>query len=104
MITAFVTISLSKPMSLAEAEKAFEASAPRYRNLPGLVRKYFIRSNDGRSVGGVYLWEKRATAEALYAGEWKTRLETTFGAKPQIQWFDTPVVVDNSAGAGSKAA
>ncbi len=105
MITAVVQFKLPKAMSLDEAKRAFETSAPRYRNLPGLVRKYFIRSEDGRKAGGVYLWESRVAAEAVYAGEWKTRVEKAYGATPEILWFDTPVIVDNSAGkAGTKAA
>ena len=69
-----------------------------YRNLPGLVRKYYLRSEDGRRAGGVYLWESRAAAEACYGGEWKARVEQLYGSTPEILWFDTPVIVDNSAG------
>jgi heme-degrading monooxygenase HmoA len=104
MITAIVQILLAKPMSEDEAARAFEAAAPRFQNVPGLVRKYFLRSADGTRAGGVYLWETRAAADALYGAEWKARIENTYGAKPEIQWFDTPVVVDNSAGKATRAA
>jgi hypothetical protein len=104
MITALVQFALSAPISLAEATQRFESSAPKYQNLPGLVRKYYVRSEDGRSAGGIYLWESRATAEAVYNGEWRERVEKLYGAKPTIQWFDTPVVVDNRADAITKAA
>ena len=58
MITAIVQFLLPKPISLEEAARAFESTAPKYRKLPGLVRKYYLRSEDGRSAGGVYLWER----------------------------------------------
>jgi hypothetical protein len=103
MITAVVQFALSLPISLAEATKRFESSAPKYQNLPGLVRKYYIRSEDGRSAGGIYLWETRAAAEAVYNGEWRARVEKLYGGKPTIVWFDTPVIVDNS-GAIAQAA
>ena len=38
-------------------------SAPKYQNLAGLIRKYYIRSEDGRRAGGIYLWELRQAAE-----------------------------------------
>ena len=57
MITALVQFALPSPISLAEATKRFESSAPKYQNLKGLVRKYYVRSEDGRSAGGIYLWE-----------------------------------------------
>ena len=104
MITALVQFTLPSPISLAEATSRFESSAPKYQNLRGLIRKYYLRSADGRTAGGVYLWESRAAAEAVYDAEWTARVEKLYGGKPTITWFDTPVVVDNAAGAITKAA
>lgn len=105
MITTLVQFALPEPISLAEATRRFESSAPKYRNLPGLIRKCYVRSEDGRSAGGIYLWESRAAAEAVYNGEWRERVETLYGVAPTIAWFDTPVVVDNLAGGAiTKAA
>jgi heme-degrading monooxygenase HmoA len=105
MITAVVQFTLPKPISLEEAARTFESSAPKYKNLPGLVRKYYLRSEDGRRAGGVYLWETRAAAEAVYDGAWKARVRELYGSEPEIAWFDTPVIVDNqTGGAGTKAA
>lgn len=104
MITTLVQFALPSPISLAEATRRFESSAPKYQNLPGLIRKYYVRSEDGRTAGGIYLWESRAAAEAVYNGEWRERVEKLYGVKPTMTWFDTPVVVDNLAGAITKAA
>jgi len=105
MITAVVQISLPKPISSEEAARAFESTAPIYQGLPGLVRKYYLRSEDGRHVGGIYLWETRAAAECVYNVEWKARVKQVYGAEPEISWFDTPVIVDNQAGGAiTKAA
>ena len=105
MITTLVQFQLSSPISLAEATRRFESSAPKYQNIPGLIRKYYIRSEDGRVAGGIYLWERRADAERVYGGEWRERVEQLYGAKPSITWFDSPVIVDNLAGGAiTKAA
>ncbi len=104
MITAVVQFGLPKPVSLEEAAKMFESTAPKYKNLPGLVRKYYLRSEDGRKAGGVYLWESKAAAEKVYSGEWKARVEQLYGSTPEIAYFDTPVIVDNASGAVTKAA
>ena len=63
-----------------------------------------MRSEDGRRAGGVYLWESRQAAEAVYTGEWRTRVQQLYGSTPEIAWFDTPVIVDNCAGEITKAA
>ena len=105
MITAVVQISLPKPISSEEAARAFESTAPIYQGLRGLVRKYYLRSEDGRHVGGIYLWETRAGAESIYNVEWKARVKQLYCAEPEISWFDTPVIVDNQAGGAiTKAA
>ena len=105
MITTLVQFELPSPISLGEATRRFESSAPKYQNLQGLIRKYYVRSEDGRSAGGIYLWETRADAERVYNGEWRERVEKLYGAKPSITWFDSPVIVDNLAGGSiTKAA
>ena len=104
MITTLVEFHLPAPISLEEATRRFEESAPKYRNLAGLIRKYYIRSQDGRVAGGIYLWESRPAAERVYDGEWRARVEQLYGAKPTITWFDSPVIVDNAAGTITKAA
>ena len=38
------------------------------------------------------------------ASAWKARVKQLYGSEPKISWFDTPVVVDNQAGAITKAA
>jgi Putative mono-oxygenase ydhR len=104
MITTIVQFQLPAPVTLDEATRRFESSAPKYQNLAGLIRKYYIRSEDGRVAGGVYLWESRE-AERLYDREWRERVEKLYGAKPVISWFDSPVIVDNLAGGAiTKAA
>jgi hypothetical protein len=98
MITALVQFHLPAPIALEEATRRFETSAPNYRNLAGLIRKYYLRSEDGRIAGGIYFWETRQAAERVYDGEWRERVRKLYGVEPTIIWFDSPVMVDNQAG------
>ena len=65
MITVITTYRLPKPMTLEEARSAFLSTAPRYQAVAGLFRKYYYLSEDGNTLGGVYLWNSRAEAEAM---------------------------------------
>lgn len=98
MILTLVQFALAEPIDLAEAKRRFESSAPKYLALPGLLRKHYVLSDDGRRAGGVYLWESRAAAEAVYDGEWRRRVADLYGAAPTFLWFDSPVTVDPAAG------
>lgn len=93
MITAIVRFKLPPGVTLAEATKLFEGSAPRYRKLPELVRKYYLFEEG--TGGGVYLWKSREAAERVYTAEWKRTIADRYGAEPEILYFTTPVVVDN---------
>ena len=97
MITAIVRFPLPEGLTQNDARAMFEGAAPKYQNLPGLTRKYFLFGEDGKG-GGVYLWESREAADQLYSEEWKTMIEDKFGRAPEIIFYETPVVVDNLIG------
>ena len=69
MITVIATYELPTPITRDEAQRIFLSTAPKYQRVPGLVRKYYVPSKDGNSVGGIYLWNSRAEADALYTVE-----------------------------------
>lgn len=96
MITAIVNFDLPEGMTGAQAKEMFEASAPRYETVPGLVRKYYLFDAESGTGGGVYLWQDRESADALYEGGWRDTIRERFGSDPRIAWFDTPVIVDNT--------
>jgi len=98
MITALVQFKIPMPMSREKAKEVFASTAPKYQEAQGLIRKYYLLSEDGGTVGGVYLWNSREDAERLYTKEWKNFINEKYGADPLIVYFHSPVVVDNLSG------
>jgi hypothetical protein len=98
VITAIVRFKLPAPVSRDRAREMFEGTAPKYLKAPGLIRKYYLISDDGATAGGVYLWESREAAERLYTAQWRQFVSQTYGTEPSLEYFGTPVVVDNLAG------
>ncbi len=94
MITAIVRFSLPEGTTLDDARTMFKGSAPNYRSVAGLVRKYYLFDPAG-TAGGVYLWESRAAADRLYTDEWRQMISDKFGAPPEVSYFESPVIVDN---------
>ena len=95
MITAITRFTLPQPVTTEEAKAIFQTTAPQYRDLPGLFRKCYVVFDEGRAVGGIYLWNSRADAEAVYTESWKAFVREKYGCEPEITYLDTPVVVDN---------
>jgi len=97
MITALVQFKLPQPVTREKAQQLFLGTAPRYRETSGLIRKYYLLSEDGGTGGGVYLWKSRKDAEGLYTTEWMNAIRERYGALPTVTYFESPVVVDNLA-------
>jgi hypothetical protein len=104
MIVTIVTFRLGQPSTLAEITKTFQSTAPRYRGIPGLLRKNYFMSEDGLRAGGIYVWETRADADRTYTAEWRKLVEDKYGAPPTIEYLHSPVMVDNRDGSISVAA
>jgi len=98
MITTLVQIKLSETLSLEKAQDIFASTAPKYLEIKGLIRKYYILSEDGETAGGVYLWESRKAAKMLYTDEWKKFIFQKYGSEPSVTYFNSPVIVDNLLG------
>jgi hypothetical protein len=97
MIIAVTTFTLPKPITLEEARNIFLSTAPKYRGVQGLLRKHYVLSEDGGTAGGVYLWNSRTEAEAMYTESWRAFVREKYGTDPTVTYFDSPVVVDNVA-------
>jgi hypothetical protein len=95
MVTAFVQFKIPVPLSRDQAKEVFLSTAPKYQEAPGLIRKYYLLSEDGGTVGGVYLWKSKEDAEGLYTNEWKNFIKEKYGGEPSIVYFHSPVIVDN---------
>lgn len=76
---------------------AFTEAVPHFSNVPGLVRKQFLLSPDGRTAGGVYLWNDEVAARSFMLERVAPMIRARFRAEPTIEFFETPVVVENQA-------
>ena len=95
MITVIVEFGLPQPISSRQAREIFLSTAPKYKGLPGLIRKYYFLSPDGNAAGGVYLWKSREDADRQYTDEWRVFVRGKYGSEPVLKYLETPVVVDN---------
>lgn len=98
MITVVVEFKLPESVACDHIKEMFSNIAAMYYDIPGLIRKYFLLSEDGKTVGGVYLWQSRKDAECFYTENFKLSIVEHFGSEPSIKYFETPVIVDNLMG------
>ena len=96
MIIASVRFPLRPGTTDGDISKMFEASAPKYQKVPGLLIKHYVFGSS--RGGGIYHWQSRALAEQFYTREWQAGIAKRYGGSPEIEWLDNPVTVDNVDG------
>lgn len=73
----------------------YKGSTERYTGAPGLIRKYYLHSEEGVLGGGVYLFESKEEAERFFNADWRKFFRERYGQDAHIRYFRCPVVVDN---------
>jgi hypothetical protein len=81
-----------------KADRLFADVADMYIGVPGLVRKYFGYSEDGRAIVGIYLWLSKVDADAFYNPEWVAGVTSRWGVMPQRSDWEVPQVVESVEG------
>jgi hypothetical protein len=98
VITTVVQFKLPAPVTREKAKELYTGTAPNYQKVDGLIRKYYLLSEDGGTGGGIYLWKSKAHAEKLFTPQWRQFIKDRYGAEPVISYFESPVLVDNLTG------
>jgi len=91
-VSTIVTIPIPAGVDRDRLVAEFRAAVPQYRKVAGLLRKYFIVTDDGK-FGGVYLWSDQAAAERWFSAAWHERVVKTYGVDAGIEWFDIPILL-----------
>ncbi len=95
LITVVTRFQLPAGVSADQIRAEFEQVAPKFRNVPGLVRKQFLHSKDCRTAGGVYLWNDEHAARAFMNERVAPMIRAKFQVDPTIEFYDSPVIVEN---------
>jgi len=95
MITVVTRFQLPAGVTADQIRSAFDEVAPRFRNVPGLVRKQFLHSKDCRTAGGVYLWYDEGAARAFMNEHVAPLVREKFHVDPSIEFYDSTVIVEN---------
>ena len=67
MVVTIDTFHLPRATTVADIAQTFRATAPKYQAVPGLLRKNYWLSEDGRRAGAIYVSAARADASSLHA-------------------------------------
>jgi hypothetical protein len=95
MVTSITRFQLPPGVPTEAIKNGFLEVAPRFKQPSGLLRKYFLISEDGKTGGGVYLWNSMEQARTFSEGVLRAMIRDKFQVEPAIEYYESPVVVDN---------
>ena len=95
MTTSITRFQLPPGVPTAAVKNGFLEVAPKFKHPPGLLRKYFLISEDGTTGGGVYLWNSMKEARTFSEEVLRKMIRDKFQVEPSIEYYEAPVVVDN---------
>ena len=96
LVVAVVKIPIPQGGTRAQVVAGMVKSIPEYEKLPGLVRKYYTLTDDGK-YGGIYLFENRKAAEDHFNDDWRANIVKTRGAPAEVTYFYVPIVIEGPA-------
>jgi hypothetical protein len=97
MISEIVLFSLPEGLGREEAMAKYRARVPMWQSNPDLIHKAFLYDEASRRGGGVYLWKNIEAAKTAHGPAFQEAIQSIFGSKPEMQYFEAPIVIDNSA-------
>jgi heme-degrading monooxygenase HmoA len=89
-------VRFESKLSAEEVQAMYEERADRYRSVPGLVEKLYLRFRDTHEFGAVYVWESEEDLSRFRDSELARSIPTAYqvlGA-PSVEIADVPLVVE----------
>ena len=96
MYTVMWTFKVPAGTPKAKLVETIKGTAHTYQGIPGLIRKYYGIAPDGQTLVGIYLWQTKDAADALYTSDWVAMVTERWGAPPVRQEWETPMVMEGA--------
>jgi hypothetical protein len=96
LTTAVVRFRLPPGAARGAAKFLFEGTTPAHRQIPGLIRTYYLYG-DGPVGAGLHLWSDREAAERFYTAEWRKELTQRFGVQLEVLFIERSVPIDDAS-------
>lgn len=91
-VSTLVEVPVADGQSRQQVSARLLQSASADQAIAGLMRRYFIVSDHG-TFGTISLWKDEASARSALDGAWSERMLRESGRAPQVEWFDTPILL-----------
>lgn len=80
-------VKFKSKLTTDEVERRYKDRLPQFRDVPGLLQKYYLQDSATGEWGGLYLWDSQESLDAFLASDLRKTIPETyeFAAPPRIE-------------------
>ena len=80
-----MVVKFRSRLSADEIERRYKARIPEFRQVSGLVQKYYIYDESSGEWGGIYLWDSEESVERYLASDLRKSIPSTYEVEEMSQ-------------------
>ena len=83
-------VKFKSGLSDEEARRIMDERAPDYRDLPGLLQKYYVQEPATGDLGGIYLWDSEKSLRAFRESDLARTISVAYdvAGPPRVETFE----------------
>ena len=84
-----VTVKFESRFSDDEIRRRYPERMPEFRQLPGLLQKYYLREEKTGAWSGIYFWDSMESVQAYLQSDLKKSIPVAYGVigEPRVEVF-----------------
>lgn len=71
-------VKFQSKLSFEKVVELYKKRAPEYEKVPGLIQKYYVKTDDGKRFGGIYIWDSKESLENFRSSELSASISTKY--------------------------
>lgn len=83
-------VKLRSKLSSDELERRYRERMPQFRELPGLLQKYYLNDEKTKELGGLYIWDSEESLQNYLASDLRKTIAAAYEAEgePRVERLD----------------
>ena len=73
-----VVVKFRSRLSVDEVDRRFRERMPKFRELPGLIQKYYFHDDATGEWGGIYVWDSQESVERYMASDLRQSIPAAY--------------------------
>jgi hypothetical protein len=95
---ALLSVKFTSAFSPEMLMNIFKSDVETFRNVPGLIQKYFATEEHKGAVSGIYLFESKSARAAFWTSELARRIPARYGLIPgtlRVEQYDMAIILND---------